>query len=69
LATAAAGLDPGYVKVCCTSACHDLERVCASCKSRRLCERDLSEGNVEPGMQSYCPNAQTIDALIVNWVL
>ena len=63
------GLDPVYVKVCCTSAYHDLERVCASCKSRRICARDLARGDVEPGMRSYCPDAPTIDALVVNWVL
>ena len=62
------GLDPGYMKACRTSTYQDLERVCASCKSRRLCERDLAEGNVEAGMRSYCPNAPTIDALVVNWV-
>ena len=63
------GLDPGYVKVCRTSTYQDLERVCASCKSRRLCARDLARGDVESGMRSYCPNAPTIDALVVNWVL
>lgn len=31
------GLDAGYVKMCCTSIYGDLERVCASCKSLRLC--------------------------------
>ena len=63
------GLDPGYVKMCCTSTYEDLERVCASCKSRRLCARDLARGDVESGMQSYCPGSPTIDALVVNWVL
>ena len=63
------GLDPGYVKVCGTSIYQDLERVCATCKSRRLCARDLAKGDVESGMRSYCPNAPTIDALVVNWVL
>ena len=62
------GLDPGYVKVCRTSTYQDLKRVCASCKSRRLCERDLARGDVESGMRSYCPNAPTIDALVVNWI-
>jgi len=63
------GLDPGYAKVCCTSTYQDLERVCASCTSRRLCARDLARGDVESGMRSYCPNRATIDALVVNWVL
>ena len=63
------GLDPGYVKMCCTSTYEDLERVCASCKSRQLCARDLARGDVASGMRSYCPGSPTIDALIVNWVL
>jgi hypothetical protein len=62
------GLDPGYVKVCHTSTYQHLERVCASCKCRRLCARDLARGDVESGMQSYCPDAATIDALVVDWV-
>jgi len=63
------GLDPGYVKVCRSSTYEDLERVCASCTRRQLCERDLARGDVESGMRSYCPGSSTIDALIVNWVL
>ncbi len=63
------GLDPGTVKVCRTSTYQDLERVCASCKCRQLCARDLARGDVESGMRSYCPNAPTIDALVINWVV
>jgi len=63
------GVDPAYIEACRTSTYQDLERVCASCKSRRLCARDLAGGKVEPGMQNYCPNAPAIDALVVNWVL
>jgi len=62
------GLDPGYVKVCCTSLYQNLDRVCASCKSQRLCVRDLGRRDVESGMRRYCPNAPTIDALLVNWL-
>ena len=62
------GLDPGYVKVCRTSTYQHLERACASCKCRRLCARDLARGDVESGLRRYCPNAPTIDALVVNWV-
>jgi len=61
------GLDPGYVKVCRPSTYQNLESVCASCKSRPQCARDLARGDVEAGMRSYCPNAPTIDALVVNW--
>jgi len=62
-------LDPEYLQVCCTSVYQQLERVCESCKSKRFCARDLASGDVEAGMRSYCPNAPTIDALTVNWVV
>ena len=63
------GFDPAYAKVYCTSNYEDMQRVCASCKSRQLCTEDLARGDVESGMQGYCPNALTIDALIGNWAL
>jgi hypothetical protein len=59
------GLDPGYVKCFCTSTYQDLQRVCASCKAWRLCARDLARGDIQAGMQSYCLNAPTMDALLV----
>jgi hypothetical protein len=62
------GLEPEYVKVCYTSLYQSLDRVCASCESRRLCARDLARGDVDSGMRCYCPNAPTIDALVVNWI-
>jgi hypothetical protein len=62
-------LDPEYVKMCCSSTYQNLEKACAICRSRTLCERDLARGDVDSGMQRYCPNALTIDALVVNWVL
>ena len=60
------GLDPAYVRYARTATYRDLERVCASCKAWRRCTRDLAHGNVEAGMRSYCLNAPTIDALIVD---
>jgi len=60
------GLDPAYVKMYCASAYQDLERVCASCECRQHCAENLAQGDVESGMQGYCPNALTIDALIVD---
>ena len=60
------GLDPAYMKHARTAAYRDLERVCATCKAWRRCARDLSRGDVQVGMGSYCLNAPTIDALIVD---
>ena len=41
----------------------DLERVCTVCGSKRRCERDLARHPDGPAWRSYCPNAQTLDAL------
>jgi len=60
------GLDLAYLKHARGATYRDLERVCASCKAWRRCARDLAHGNVEVGMRSYCLNAPTIDALIVD---
>jgi hypothetical protein len=59
------GLDPGYLKAAETSTYRDMERVCASCRAWRRCARDMARGDVEAGMRSYCLNAPTIDALMV----
>jgi uncharacterized protein YjiS (DUF1127 family) len=61
------GIDPACVKYARTATYRDLERVCATCKSSRQCARDLARGDVQAGMDSYCLNAPTIDALIVDW--
>ena len=60
------GLDLAYLTHARAATYRDLERVCATCKAWRRCARDLADGNVEVGMQSYCLNAPTIDALIVD---
>ena len=59
------GLDPAYVKLARTETYRDLARVCASCTASRRCARDLANGDVQAGMRSYCLNAPTIDALVV----
>jgi hypothetical protein len=65
LRLSALGIDPGYVKHGLPAAYRDLERVCATCKSAHRCERDLARGDAQAGMSGYCPNAPTIDALVV----
>jgi hypothetical protein len=61
----ALGIDPGYVKHGLPATYRDLERVCATCKSARRCERHLAKGDAQAGMNGYCLNAPTIDSLIV----
>lgn len=60
------GLDAAYIKLFYTSTYQDLQRVCASCKAWRVCARDLARGDVQTGMDSYCLNAPTIDALLLD---
>jgi hypothetical protein len=59
------GLDSAYVKLFYTSTFQDLQRICASCRAWQLCGRDLAAGDVQSGMESYCLNAPTIDALLL----
>jgi len=60
------GLDPTYFRYARTAAYRDMERVCGTCKSWRRCARDLAKGDVQAGMQGYCLNAPTIDALTID---
>jgi hypothetical protein len=41
----------------------DMERVCALCKDKTQCHRDLAGGTAAENYQSYCPNASTIETL------
>jgi hypothetical protein len=59
------GLDPAYMRHARPTTYRDLERVCATCKAWRRCARDLARGDVQAGMGTYCLNASTIDALLV----
>ena len=60
------GLDPAFFRYARTAAYRDMERVCGTCKSWRRCARDLAKGDVQAGMQGYCLNAPTIDALTID---
>jgi hypothetical protein len=62
----ALGLDPTFFRYARTAAYRDMERVCGTCKSWRRCARDLAKGDVQSGMQGYCLNAPTIDALTID---
>jgi hypothetical protein len=59
------GIDPEFVRHAAPTTSRDLARVCASCKASRRCARDLARGNVQAGMDGYCLNGPTIDALTV----
>lgn len=41
----------------------DMERVCALCRHKHQCNRDLTDGSSAERYEEYCPNTGTIDAL------
>lgn len=41
----------------------DMERVCAVCRDKPRCHRDLAAGATEAHYEEYCLNAPTIDRL------
>jgi hypothetical protein len=59
------GVDPEFTRRAAPAAFRDLNRVCASCRATRRCARDLARGDVQAGMDAYCSNGPTIDALTV----
>jgi uncharacterized protein YjiS (DUF1127 family) len=42
----------------------DMSRLCSLCGEKRQCEHDLDRGAVDPRWRRYCPNSQTLMALI-----
>ncbi len=46
----------------------DMERVCALCKDKPRCHRDLATGTAGAHYEDYCPNAPTIDRLGADFV-
>jgi hypothetical protein len=59
------GVDPEFVMRAEPTTYRDLVRVCALCQASRRCARDLARGDVQAGMDGYCLNSPTIDALTV----
>jgi hypothetical protein len=41
----------------------DLERTCACCNEKGVCEKDLGKRPDDPVWKSYCPNAVTLASL------
>jgi len=41
----------------------DLERTCACCNEKGVCEKDLAKHPDDPVWKSYCPNAVTLESL------
>jgi hypothetical protein len=41
----------------------DLERTCACCNDKGVCEKDLKSRSDDPGWKNYCPNAVSLQDL------
>ena len=41
----------------------DLQRTCACCDEKGICEKDLATHPDDPGWKGYCPNAITLESL------
>jgi hypothetical protein len=41
----------------------DLQRTCACCNEKGICEKDLVKHPDDPAWKSYCPNAVTLESL------
>jgi hypothetical protein len=59
----ALGLSKADVEAAAHGVLRDLQRTCACCNEKRVCERDLAERPADPVWRSYCPNAVTLEAL------
>src|SRR5262245_33279651 len=60
------GIDANYVEQEMPMLFRDLARVCATCQASRRCARDLARDDVQAGMDSYCLNGATLDALTLH---
>ena len=41
----------------------DMQRLCISCKEKKRCQRELTEGTAAEHYHSYCPNAFTLESI------
>jgi len=56
-------LDPAEIVRAQPEVMRDLSRLCSLCRSDGRCARDLARNPDDPAWRSYCPNADTLDAL------
>jgi hypothetical protein len=43
---------------------HDLQKTCACCNEKGVCEQDVAKHPDDPVWKSYCPNAVTLESLV-----
>ena len=59
----ALGLSKADVDHAAQGVMRDLQKTCACCNEKGICEKDLSKQPDDPGWKSYCPNAVTLESL------
>ena len=59
----ALGLSKADVEAAAHGVLRDLQRTCACCNEKSICERDLAQRPEALVWMSYCPNAVTLEAL------
>jgi len=57
------GVDPAVIQAEWPSVWKDLQRVCALCNSRKLCQEELDDMPQSQHWRGYCSNENTIHAL------
>ncbi len=57
-------IDPEAIRRVEPMVMRDLERVCALCEHKRQCAHELTTGKAAQDYAEFCPNAETLTALI-----
>lgn len=61
---AALHLDPAEIARTEPSVSRDITKLCSLCGEKRQCEHDLDRGVIDSHWRRYCPNSQTLMALV-----
>jgi hypothetical protein len=59
----ALGLSKADVDAAAYGVMRDLQRTCACCNEKGVCEKDLAERPEDPVWKTYCPSAVTLESL------
>jgi hypothetical protein len=58
------GLSKAHVDAAADGVLRDLQRTCACCNGKGVCEKDLAQRPDDPAWKNYCPNAVALEALV-----
>ena len=60
------GLDPDFIEATDPALFDAMKARCAHCPDPEACARDMARGDLDSGMERYCPNASAIDQLVLD---